>query len=68
MQVTLIDSMGSDLTVVNCARVSFGKKKEKILTVLYAKELLQLLFTQMAPKLETILAHLKTGNYYGFKN
>ena len=29
MKVTLIDSMGSDLTVVNCARVSFGKKKEK---------------------------------------
>ena len=29
MEVTLIDSMGSDLTVVNCARVSFGKKKEK---------------------------------------
>ena len=29
MQVSLIDSMGGDLTVVNCARVSFGKKKEK---------------------------------------
>ena len=26
--VTLIDSMGSDLTVVNAARVSFGKKKD----------------------------------------
>lgn len=26
--VTLIDSMGSDLTVVNAARVSFGKKQE----------------------------------------
>ena len=26
--VTRIDSMGSDLTVVNAARVSFGKKKE----------------------------------------
>ena len=26
--VTKIDSMGSDLTVVNAARVSFGKKKE----------------------------------------
>ena len=27
--VDLIDSMGTDLTVVNAARVSFGKKKEK---------------------------------------
>jgi len=26
--VTLIDSMGSDLTIVNAARVSFGKKKD----------------------------------------
>ena len=29
MEVTLIDYMGTDLTVVNSARVSFGKKKEK---------------------------------------
>ena len=29
MEVTLIDSMGGDLTVVNSARVSFGKKKKK---------------------------------------
>ena len=29
MKVTLVDKMGSDLTVVNAARVSFGKKKEK---------------------------------------
>ena len=29
MQVSLIDSMGGDLTVVNSARVSFGKKKKK---------------------------------------
>ena len=29
MKVTLIDKMGSDLTVVNAARVSFGKKKKK---------------------------------------
>jgi thymidylate synthase (FAD) len=28
MQATLIDSMGSDLTVANAARVSFNKKKE----------------------------------------
>ena len=28
MKVVLIDSMGSDLTVANAARVSFGKKKE----------------------------------------
>ncbi len=28
-EVSLIDHMGSDLTVVNAARVSFGKKKEK---------------------------------------
>ena len=28
-KVTLIDKMGSDLTVVNAARVSFGKKKKK---------------------------------------
>lgn len=28
MKVTLIDSMGSDLTVVNAARVSFGKKSD----------------------------------------
>ena len=28
-EVTLVDHMGSDLTVVNAARVSFGKKKEK---------------------------------------
>lgn len=28
MRVELIDSMGSDLSVVNSARVSFGKKKE----------------------------------------
>ncbi len=27
--VDLIDSMGTDLTVVNAARVSFGKKKDK---------------------------------------
>ena len=29
MHVTLIDYMGGDLTVVNSARVSFGKKKKK---------------------------------------
>ena len=29
MPVSLIDSMGDDLTVVNAARVSFGKKKNK---------------------------------------
>ena len=29
MEVELIDSMGTDLTVVNAARVSFGKKKKK---------------------------------------
>ena len=29
MKVTLVDKMGSDLTVVNAARVSFGKKKTK---------------------------------------
>ena len=29
MDVTLIDKMGTDLTVVNAARVSFGKKKTK---------------------------------------
>ena len=29
MKAVLIDSMGSDLTVVNAARVSFGKKKKK---------------------------------------
>ena len=28
MEVQLIDKMGSDLTVVNAARVSFGKNKE----------------------------------------
>ena len=28
MEVTLIDSMGSDLTVVNAARVSFNKESE----------------------------------------
>jgi thymidylate synthase (FAD) len=28
--VTLIDAMGSDLTVVNSARVSFGKRKDEI--------------------------------------
>ena len=27
--VEVIDSLGSDLTVVNSARVSFGKRKEK---------------------------------------
>ena len=29
METQLIDVMGTDLTVVNAARVSFGKKKEK---------------------------------------
>ena len=29
IEVTLIDKMGTDLTVVNAARVSFGKKKKK---------------------------------------
>ena len=29
MNAELVDSMGSDLTVVNAARVSFGKKKKK---------------------------------------
>ena len=29
MEVTLINYMGTDLTVVNSARVSFGKKKDK---------------------------------------
>ncbi|SVA98142.1 uncharacterized protein METZ01_LOCUS150996 [marine metagenome] len=29
MEVTLIDKMGTDLSVVNAARVSFGKKKTK---------------------------------------
>ena len=28
IDVTLIDSMGSDLTVVNAARVNFNKKSE----------------------------------------
>ena len=28
--VELIDSMGSDLTIVNAARVSFGKEKEAL--------------------------------------
>lgn len=28
MEVTYLDHMGSDLTVVNAARVSFGKRKE----------------------------------------
>ena len=32
MEAKLIDSMGSDLTVVNAARVSFGKKKKKFTT------------------------------------
>ena len=27
--VELVDTLGSDLTVVNSARVSFGKRKEK---------------------------------------
>jgi len=30
IDVTLIDHMGSDLTVVNAARVSFGKQKESL--------------------------------------
>ena len=30
MSVTLVDSMGSDLSVVNAARVSFGKKHEEL--------------------------------------
>ena len=29
IKVELIDSMGTDLTVVNAARVSFGKQKDK---------------------------------------
>ena len=28
MEVSIIDHMGSDLTVVNAARVSFGKRKQ----------------------------------------
>ena len=27
--IEVVDSLGSDLTVVNSARVSFGKRKEK---------------------------------------
>ena len=30
MSVTLVDSMGSDLSVVNAARVSFGKKHDEL--------------------------------------
>ena len=30
MLIQWIDSMGTDLSVVNAARVSFGKKKESI--------------------------------------
>ena len=30
MNVELIDSMGGDLSVVNAARVSFGKMKKKL--------------------------------------
>ena len=30
IEVTCIDHMGSDLTVVNAARVSFGKQKEAL--------------------------------------
>ncbi len=30
MEVTLIDHMGTDLTVVNAARCSFGKHKEQL--------------------------------------
>ena len=30
MEVELVDHMGSDLTVVNAARVSFGKRKEEV--------------------------------------
>ena len=29
METKLIDVMGTDLTVVNAARVSFGKQKQK---------------------------------------
>ena len=29
MKITLIDKMGSDLTVVNAARVSYAKTKEQ---------------------------------------
>ena len=29
MDVTLVDTMGSDFTVVNAARLSFGNKKKK---------------------------------------
>ena len=30
MFVTLVDNMGTDLSVVNAARVSFGKKHEEL--------------------------------------
>ena len=30
MQIELVDSMGTDLTVVNSARVSFAKTKKKV--------------------------------------
>ena len=30
IEVTLIDHMGDDLSVVNAARVSFGKKREAL--------------------------------------
>ena len=33
IEVTYVDHMGSDLSVVNAARVSFGKKREALGTV-----------------------------------
>ena len=30
MEVELIDKMGTDLTIVNAARVSFGKRKTEM--------------------------------------
>ena len=30
MQASVVDFMGSDLTIVNAARVSFGKRAEKL--------------------------------------
>jgi hypothetical protein len=39
MEVTLLDTFGSDLTVVNAARVSFAKESKDMLYYIYDKDM-----------------------------
>jgi thymidylate synthase (FAD) len=57
IEVTYIDHMGSDLSVVNAARVSFGKKSEWMPRIHYGEELV------LKPKDAKLIKYLAKHNH-----